>query len=108
MNRRAFLRNGAVFTTGALLSDRALARPLPDDTITISFELASDEIVMQHRTRKIRVRLRGDEVIGMDNFGADATFGFAGECASINVDGAAVGNNIRLCASPDLSNRDGG
>ena len=51
-----------------------IADPPPDGTITIDFELASQEIVMQHRTREIRVRLRGDEVVGMDNFGTDATF----------------------------------
>ena len=32
------------------------------------------EIALQHRTRQIRVRLQGDEVMGMENFGADLTF----------------------------------
>ena len=36
--------------------------------------LAEEEIELQHRTRRIRVRMRGDEVVAMDNFGADLTF----------------------------------
>jgi hypothetical protein len=31
-------------------------------------------ITMRHRTHDIRVRLRGDEVVAMDNFGADLTY----------------------------------
>jgi hypothetical protein len=42
--------------------------------LTISFPLLEHEIVLQHRTRDIRVRLRGDQAVAMDNFGADLTF----------------------------------
>jgi hypothetical protein len=30
--------------------------------------------VLQHRTHNIRVRMRGDQAVAMDNFGADLTF----------------------------------
>lgn len=42
--------------------------------IRIEFELARREIVLKHRTRDIRVWLRGDEVEAMEDFGADLTF----------------------------------
>ena len=50
------------------------AQPSSSHTITIEFPLTIQEIVLKHRTRDIRVRLRGDEVVGMDNFGAGLTF----------------------------------
>jgi len=31
-------------------------------------------LVLQHRTRAFRVRLRGEQAVAMDNFGADLTF----------------------------------
>lgn len=42
--------------------------------LAIRFPLAEQTITLHHRTRDIRVRLRGDEVVAMDNFGADLTF----------------------------------
>ena len=42
--------------------------------VTLSYELPTREVVLQHRTRDIRVRLEGDSVVAMDNFGADLTF----------------------------------
>jgi hypothetical protein len=36
--------------------------------------LAEDAVVLEHRTRAIRARLRGDEVAAMENFGADLAF----------------------------------
>ena len=51
-----------------------LARPPVNRPLTLDFPLTSDEIALKHRTRTIRARLRGDEVIAMDNFGADLTF----------------------------------
>ncbi|MCE2439592.1 MAG: hypothetical protein J4F39_09215 [Candidatus Latescibacteria bacterium] len=51
-----------------------IARPPLNRPITFEFPLVEREIVLRHRTRKIRVRLRGDEVAAMDNFGADLTF----------------------------------
>ena len=51
-----------------------IARPPLNRPITFEFPLVEREIVLHHRTRQIRVRLRGDEVAAMDNFGADLTF----------------------------------
>jgi hypothetical protein len=42
--------------------------------VTLSYELPTREVVLQHRTRDIRVRLEGDSIVAMDNFGADLTF----------------------------------
>ncbi|MCX6047493.1 MAG: hypothetical protein NT075_20505 [Chloroflexi bacterium] len=42
--------------------------------MTLTFPLPLHEITLRHRTRQIRTRLRGDEVVAMDNFGADLTF----------------------------------
>ncbi len=52
----------------------ALSNPDINRWITIRFELAEQEIVLHHRTREIRARLRGDAVAAMTNFGADLTF----------------------------------
>jgi hypothetical protein len=38
------------------------------------YDLPVREILLHHRTRDIRVRLRGDALVAMDNFGADLTF----------------------------------
>ncbi len=51
-----------------------VARPPLNRPITFEFPLAEREIVLDHRTRQIRTRLRGDEGLAMDNFGADLTF----------------------------------
>ena len=51
-----------------------VSSPIPNRPITVRFPLAEEEIELQHRTRRIRVRMRGDEVVAMDNFGADVTF----------------------------------
>ena len=41
---------------------------------TIVFPPREEEISLEHRTRTIRARLRGDTVVAMDNFGASLTF----------------------------------
>jgi hypothetical protein len=51
-----------------------IARPPVDRVLSFDFPLATREITLAHRTRRIRVRLRGDEVVAMDNFSADLTF----------------------------------
>lgn len=51
-----------------------LAQPPINRWITLTFPLPTQEITLVHRTRQIRTRLRGDEVVAMDNFGADLTF----------------------------------
>ena len=40
----------------------------------VGFNLAQRQLVLKHRTRDIRVKLRGDAVVAMDNFGADLTY----------------------------------
>ena len=42
--------------------------------ITISTPLRVQTLNLKHKTRNIEVKLRGDEVIAMQNFGADLTF----------------------------------
>ncbi len=51
-----------------------IPKPRVDAPITVFFDRPMQEIVLKHRLRDIRVRLRGDEVVAMDNFGADLTF----------------------------------
>jgi hypothetical protein len=52
-----------------LIANPPLRRP-----IEITFPLAEEEIALHHLTRDIRVRLHGDRVSAMENFGADLTF----------------------------------
>jgi hypothetical protein len=51
-----------------------LAKPPINRPIAFEFPLVEQELTLKHRTREIRVRLQGDEVIAMDNFGAELTF----------------------------------
>jgi hypothetical protein len=44
------------------------------DIVTLVFDLPVHESVLEHRTRSIKVKFRGDEVIAMSNFGMDHTF----------------------------------
>ena len=60
---------GAIADGALTVADPPVGRP-----IAIALPLTEHEIDLPHRTRTIRVRLRGDEVIAMDNFGADLTF----------------------------------
>ena len=46
-----------------------LPRPAVGKPISIAFPLTTREIALEHRTRRIRVRLRGDEVEAMDDHG---------------------------------------
>lgn len=57
--------------TGSFLffADPPVGQPL-----TLRHELPVRDLVLRHRTRNIRVWLRGDAVMAMDNFGADLTF----------------------------------
>ena len=50
------------------------SRPAINRWIEIRFELAEQELVLNHRTREIKLQLRGDSVVAMSNFGADLTF----------------------------------
>ena len=50
------------------------AQPPVNRALVFDFDLAEQEMLLEHRTRQMRVRLRGDEVVAMDNFGADLTF----------------------------------
>ena len=58
------------FTNGYL----CIPQPPVNRPLRIDFGLVEETITLQHRTRNIRVRLRGDEVLAMENFGADLTF----------------------------------
>ena len=51
-----------------------IPKPPIDIPIDIRFPLVEREIVLHHRTRNIRVRLKGDSVLAMDNYGADLTY----------------------------------
>jgi hypothetical protein len=42
--------------------------------LRITFALEPSEVVLKHRTRQIPVRMRGDAVEAMEDFGADLTF----------------------------------
>ena len=43
-------------------------------TVLIKFPLVEQSLVLHHRTREIRCRLRGDEVVAMDHFGTGFAF----------------------------------
>ncbi|MDB5056956.1 MAG: hypothetical protein JWO59_428 [Chloroflexi bacterium] len=51
-----------------------LSEPPVNRALRIEFPLVESEITLKHRTRDIPVRLRGDAVVAMANFGADLTF----------------------------------
>ncbi|MDB5296961.1 MAG: hypothetical protein JWO31_2944, partial [Phycisphaerales bacterium] len=42
--------------------------------VTLRFDRPARELTLRHRARDVRVRLRGDEVVGMDRFGTDLSF----------------------------------
>ncbi len=46
----------------------------PRSEFTIGFPLAQQELVLRYKTRRVRARLRGDQVQQMENFGQDLTF----------------------------------
>jgi hypothetical protein len=58
-----------------IVGDYLFVRDLPvGQKLELPYELASRELVLRHRTRDIRVQLRGDSVEAMENFGADLTY----------------------------------
>ena len=70
---------------GTEVSGAAVTRPLGNGYlfvpkppvnrfVSVKFPLCQQQLTLAHRTRNIRLRLRGDEVVAMDNFGADLTF----------------------------------
>ena len=66
--------DGAVATTPRTGRYLMVAEPPYGRRITFAFDLPARTLVLRHRTRDIRVRLRGDAVEAMDNFGQDLTF----------------------------------
>lgn len=50
-----------------------IAAPPVNTPITIRFPLPTEDIVLRHSTRTIRCRLRGDEMVAMENFGMPLT-----------------------------------
>jgi hypothetical protein len=65
---------GLVATPSITNSYLLIAEPPVNRWITIRFPLTIQTLTLSHRTREIRVRLRGDVVAAMENFGADLTF----------------------------------
>lgn len=51
-----------------------LAEPPVRQSLEVILDPPENELLLMHRTRDIRVRLRGDEVVAMDNFGQELTF----------------------------------
>ena len=51
-----------------------IAHPPLNRPLTFIFPQATEDIILPHRTRQIRARLQGDQVVAMDNFGANLTF----------------------------------
>jgi hypothetical protein len=49
-------------------------QPRLNDWIKIKFNLPQRELILEHACRNIHVRLHGDAVVAMENFGADHTF----------------------------------
>jgi hypothetical protein len=60
----------AGFANGYLL----FAQPPVNQAISLRFPLVSQDLVMHHRTHDIRVRMQGDQVTAMDNFGMNLTY----------------------------------
>lgn len=60
----------SVLTKGYL----CLPHPPVDQPIHFALPLSEQTLTLKHRTRNIQVRLQGDRVVAMDNFGADLTF----------------------------------
>lgn len=50
------------------------ANPPVGTPLKVTLTPPTSERLLRHRTRDIRVRLRGDEVVAMDNFGQGLTF----------------------------------
>jgi hypothetical protein len=73
-------RADAIVTRGAkphpVLENGYMVFPDPpvNQPITIDYALLMHETVLNHRTRNIRVRWKGDSVVAMDNFGASLTY----------------------------------
>ena len=57
-------------TNGYLL----FPNPATNRPLTLNFPLTEQHITLNHRTRDIEVRVRGDQVIAMQNHGADLTY----------------------------------
>ena len=60
----------STYSNGYLL----IPQPPVNTPIEIRFPLTERESVLKHRTRDIRVRLKGDSVLAMENHGADLTY----------------------------------
>ena len=74
VDRREMLIDGAV-TEPRVTADTLLVIQQPvGQPVTVRYDLPVSTIVMKHRTRDIRARFRGDQVVAMDDFGADLTF----------------------------------
>ena len=64
------VENKPRITNGYLL----FQTPPVNREISIEFPLTREELMLNNPTGKVRVLLRGDEVVAMDNLGTDLTF----------------------------------
>ena len=76
----SWVKTGELVVTGTdqtpILNNGYAFFPQPpvNRPIGIRFPLSEREMILKHTTRDIRVRLGGDTVVAMENFGADLTF----------------------------------
>ena len=76
----SWLDNDSVTVDGNVVSPQInngyleINQPRLNDWIKIKFNLPQRELILEHACRNIHVRLRGDAVVAMENFGADHTF----------------------------------
>lgn len=72
--REAVRLRGSDATSRMVNGYLCLVQPPRNRWIEIDFPLPEQQMTLKHRTRDIAVRLRGDEVVAIQNFGADLTF----------------------------------
>jgi|WetSurMetagenome_2_1015567.scaffolds.fasta_scaffold31136_2 hypothetical protein len=74
MRRKEFIRTATGLA--APIAEGCLAfKSFPlNQPVKVAFELPVREMTLHFRKGKIRARLKGDQVIAMENFGADWTY----------------------------------
>jgi DUF1680 family protein len=65
---------GADFETRSGTSLLRVAKPFVGKPVVIRMPLRNSEIDLNHHSHRIRVRLRGDSVVAMENFGMPLTW----------------------------------
>jgi hypothetical protein len=74
VSQRDVMIEGAEFEKRSETNFLRVAKPAVGKPITIRMPLRDSEIDLNHHTHRIRVRLRGDSVIAMENFGMPLTY----------------------------------